>query len=114
MRVKGVSPVTAKRMATSGLPLKVHRDKDFGLDGHDEIARARVIHTALTGIDREERDVNLLRGNWRDAVVNARSAASISVMEDSSRQCQRFKSPAWKSVMPAKRTRKETPSSVEP
>ena len=52
-----------------GSALKVHRDKDLGLDGHDEIARARVIHTALTGIDREERDVDLLRGDRRDAVI---------------------------------------------
>ena len=52
-----------------GSALKVHRDKDLGLDGHDEITRARVIHTALTGIDREERDVDLLRGDRRDAVI---------------------------------------------
>ena len=49
--------------------LKMHGDEEFGLYGHDEIARARVIHTALTGIDGEERDVNLLRGNRSDAVV---------------------------------------------
>ena len=50
-------------------PLKVHRDEDLGLDGHDEIARARVVHAALTGIDREKCHVDLLLGNRRDAVV---------------------------------------------
>ena len=47
----------------------MHGNEEFGLYGHDEIARARVVHAALTGIDREERDVDFLFGDRRDAVV---------------------------------------------
>ena len=46
---------------------------------------------------------------WR----KASSASSISLMVDSSRQCQKFRSPAWNTLTPARSTRKETPRSVE-